>query len=236
MRILIIGGMHGNEPLGIKLVKKFIDNPVENVNAVFANEKAMELNCRFANQDLNRSFPGNRNSNNYEIKRAAYLINLCKKYDIVFDFHNTHCPNNNCAFVGESARDSLYNVSSWLGIKKIIIADYDCINKYVSNCASIEISLNSKLMNPDIWYRKICQFSQMGRILKAKAIIEKYRFVYRITLEDRDRLKLPEKNLKAFRKISKKLAWEMGIKDPAYPIFIADEYTPYNYGGLLHKI
>jgi len=32
------------------------------------------------------------------------------------------------------------------------------------------------------------------------------------------------------------LAEKMGVKTPAYPIFINDKFTPYNYGGLLNKI
>jgi len=27
---------------------------------------------------------------------------LAEKYDVVLDFHNTYCPNNDCGFVGEN--------------------------------------------------------------------------------------------------------------------------------------
>lgn len=236
MKILVIGGMHGNEPLGIELVKMFLKKQVKKVDVVFANEKAISKNCRFVHQDLNRSFPGNIYSKTYEQKRAAYLLNRCRKYDLVFDFHNTHCPNNDCTFVGKLANKNLYNISAYFGLKKVIVADYECINKYAPNCISIEISLDSKAMDAKIWYRTISKLSKMAFISPFRKKVDKYRFVYRMTLEDRDSLKLEEKRLKAFKPISKKLANSMGVRNPAYPIFIGDKYTPYNYGGLLNRL
>lgn len=235
MKILVIGGMHGNEPLGIRLVEMFQSEPVEDVDSVLANKEAIELNLRFVKQDLNRSFPGNICSKIYEQKRAAYLLNRCKEYDLVFDFHNTHCSGNDCAFVGEFADKNLYNISAYFGLKRVIVADYQCINKYAPNCISVEISLNSKMMNPKTWYEGISRLSKIDTIL-FNGKVEKYRFVYRMTLEDRDRLNLARRNLKAFKPISKKLANTMKVKSPAYPIFVGDKFTPYNYGGLLNKL
>ena len=57
-----------------------------------------------------------------------------------------------------------------------------------------------------------------------------------MTLEDRNRFNLREANLKAFKPINKKLAINMGIENPAYPIFIDDRFTAYNFGGLLNKL
>ncbi len=235
MKILVIGGMHGNEPLGIELVRMFQKKQIENVDVIFANEKAIKKNSRFVSQDLNRSFPGNKRGKIYEQKRASYLLNLCKKYDLVFDFHNTHCPNNDCTFVGESANKNLYYVSAYFGLRKVIVADYECINKYAPNCISVEISLDSKVMNVAIWYKRIKRLSKM-HFIPSRGKVRRFRFVYRITLEDRDKLDLTNKKFKAFRSISEKIANSLGVKSPAYPIFIADKFTQYNYGGLLNKI
>ncbi len=235
MKILVIGGMHGNEPLGIKLVQMFKKNQIKNVDVVFGNEKAIKANCRFIKQDLNRSFPGNSKGKSYEEKRASFLIDICKRYDLVFDFHNTHCPNNDCSFVGVSANKNLINTSAFLGLRRIIIADYDCINKYASNCISIEISLGSKNMNSLLWYKRIKELSML-KLIPNKKNVNKYRFVYRMTLEDKKRFNLEEENFKAFKQISRGLAESIGVKSPAYPIFIGDKYTPYNYGGILNKL
>lgn len=234
MKILVIGGMHGNEPLGLEVVKLFQTKPVRNVDVVLANEQAIAGNCRFVKQDLNRSFPGKSKSKEYELRRAAQLLTLAKDYDVVLDFHNTYCPGNDCGFVGETASQRLYDVSWLLGLDKIIVADYDCINKYASNCLSVEISLDSPLNQAELWYERIRQLSKLEDF-KTKAKIQKYRFVYRMTLEDKAKFKLDQQKLEAFQPISIKLADGMGVSSPAFPMFIADKFTPSNYGGILTK-
>lgn len=236
MRVLVIGGMHGNEPLGIAIVKMLQKNPINNVDGVSANGLAIEANSRFVEQDLNRSFPGNSESKNYEPRRAAQLLALAKKYDIVLDFHNTYCPNNDCGFVGQSASELLDKTAATLGLKRIVVADYDCINKYAPNCLSVEISLDSEQNKPEHWYKRIAQLSKLSNLDNDKESLEKYRFVYRMTLEDRDRYALLSKKLRAFEPISDELAVKLGVLSPAYPIFIEDKFTPYNYGGLLNRL
>lgn len=235
MKILVLGGMHGNEPLGKKLVQLIQDAPIPNIDAIMANEEAIRRNSRYIKNDLNRSFPGNIKSKDYETRRAAKILDLAKRYDVVLDFHNTHCPNNDCGFVGEDATAKLYDISSWLGLNKVIVADYDCINKYASNCLSLDISLGSPVINARWWFDKIVELSTKESVPLA-ADLQKYRFAYRITLQNRDKLRLKEQNLQAFKELEPGLATKMGVSSPAYPIFIGDGYTPYNYGGLLNKL
>src|SRR5215213_4510149 len=128
MKILIIGGMHGNEPLGLELIALCKQKPIPEVSLVAANQRAIAAGQRFVAQDLNRSFPGNRRSDTYEVRRAAELIQKCRDFDLVLDFHNTHCPDNDCGFVGQTADTSLYDAARWLGLQRLIVADYDCLN------------------------------------------------------------------------------------------------------------
>lgn len=234
MKMLVIGGMHGNETLGLEVVKLFQDNPVVSVDTLLANEQAIEANCRFVGQDLNRSFPGDSKSSEYEPKRAAAILKEAKKYDIVLDFHNTYCPNNDCGFIGETASDILTDVAWVLGLNKVIVADYDCINKASNNCLSVEVSLDSELNNAKLWYERILMLSKLDSFT-AKSEVQKFRFVYRMTIDDKERLELDKRILRAFQPIDNELASEMGVLSPAYPIFIGDSYTPYNYGGLLNR-
>lgn len=235
MKILIIGGLHGNEPLGLDLAKLFKDKSIKNVSSILANKKAIAKNCRFIKQDLNRSFPGDMTSKDYALRRAAQLLKIAAKYDVVLDFHNTSCPNNNCCFLGETANDNLYNIAGLIGLNRVVVADYECINKYATNCLSIEISFGSKQNSLEFWYDKISELSKLVDCNK-KFDIQKYKFVYRITNDDRDKYKLSNKNLRAFRCLTVALAKKLGVASPAYPIFIADKFTPYNYGGVLNKI
>lgn len=235
MKILVLGGMHGNEPLGIEVVRLLEKNPITNVGAAIANQGAVSGKVRFIKKDLNRSFPGESDSVDFETKRVAEILGMCLGYDIVLDFHNTHCPNNDCVFVGENANDNLFDLASYIDLKRLIVADYDCINKFASNCISVEISLSSKLMDAEFWYRRIASISKLSILPKASKL-EKYKFVCRITNRDRDRLELEKKNLKAFLSLPKDLADALGVTTPAYPIFIGDGYTPYNYGGVLNRV
>lgn len=234
MKILAIGGMHGNEKLGLEIVKLFQDNPVGNVDVLLANEQAIEANCRFVGQDLNRSFPGNSNSTDYEPRRAAEILKITVGYDIALDFHNTYCSNNDCGFIGDTANDNLTDVAWVLGLDKVIVADYDCINKAAVNCLSVEISLDSPLNNAMLWYERIVMLSRLTSFT-TKTRVQKYRFIYRMTIEDRNRLNLRSKNLKAFEQLDLNLSSKLGLQNPAYPIFIDDKFTPYNYGGVLYK-
>ena len=234
MKILVIGGMHGNELLGLEIVNMFIKKPVNGVDVIVANEEATRANSRFTGKDLNRSFPGDERST-YEDKRAQELLGLAKQYDVVLDFHNTYSSNNDCSFVGENAPESLNEVSWLLGLNKVIIADYDCVNKYATNCLSVEISLDSSLNKAEIWYERILLLSRLNNV-SVDSDVETYKFVYRMTLDDRDKYDLTNKKLAAFQPLNQTLARSMGVKTPAYPIFIGDKFTPYNYGGLLNKI
>lgn len=235
MKILVIGGMHGNETLGLEVVKLFQDNPVLAVDTLLANEQAIEANCRFVGQDLNRSFPGDSKSDKYELKRASEILKIARKYEVVLDFHNTFCPDNDCGFIGETATDILTDVAWVLGLDKVIVADYDCINKASNNCLSVEVSLDSKLNNAKLWYERILMLSRLDTI-STKSNVQKFRFVYRMSIEDKERLRLDNQNLRAFQPLSEKLSSAMGVNAPAYPIFIGDNFTPYNYGGLLNEI
>ncbi len=235
MKILVIGGMHGNERLGLEVGKLFRENPVDNVDVVIANQPAVEADCRYLGEDLNRSFPGSANSDNFEQKRAYELLNVAKDYDVVLDFHNTYCPNNDCGFVGETAQKTLYDVSWLLGLKRIIVADYECINKYAPNCLSVEMSLDSSNNRPEVWYERIKTLATL-KSFEVESAIELYRFAYRITLDDKDKYGLDKMQLKAFESIPKGLASKLGIKETTYPIFVGDNFTPYNYGGLVCKL
>lgn len=104
MRVLIVGGTHGNERTGVQLIRRFRAMPeeLERENFVaetlLANEGAIARNCRYLDQDLNRCFngellgskPGNR-----EQLRAQEINNRFgpkgenTRTDWIIDLHTT---------------------------------------------------------------------------------------------------------------------------------------------------
>lgn len=233
MKILVIGGMHGNEMLGIDLVRSLYDEPVDNVAALFANQPAIDAGKRYIDQDLNRSFSGDGTST--EVRRAQEILKICSQYDIVLDFHNTYCPNNDCGFVGAGATQLLCNTASALGLDRVVVADYDCINKYAPNCLSVEVSVDSSRNSVALWRELVAILGRLDTI-ETKVAPTLYKFIYRMTLEDKNRYNLSVQKLKAFEKLPEDTAQKLGVSKRACPIFIEDKFTPYNYGGILEPI
>ena len=103
-RIAIIGGTHGNEWTGIYLVKKFQQNPnlvarpSLTVTTFLANPKAIHLNQRYVERDLNRCFStaelSNPTRNTYEDQRARAIATRLippdePPTDFIIDIHST---------------------------------------------------------------------------------------------------------------------------------------------------
>ncbi len=94
MNIAIFGGTHGNEPLGIEVIKTLEKNGPHQTNHSFqtflGNPKAYELQKRFVDCDLNRCFGVNGRSHGYEQKRSQELVQqVAGKFDFVVDIHTT---------------------------------------------------------------------------------------------------------------------------------------------------
>jgi succinylglutamate desuccinylase len=90
-RIAIVGCLHGNERLGTEVIGRLGDNPPSScpLRLVVANEEAMALGKRFVDSDLNRSFPGNRNSGAHEERLAHALLAELNGCDFAIDVHST---------------------------------------------------------------------------------------------------------------------------------------------------
>ncbi|PSP92598.1 succinylglutamate desuccinylase [Halobacteriales archaeon QS_4_62_28] len=75
--IAVVGGIHGDEPCGVHAVETLIEEApaVErSVALVVANEAAIERDVRYVDTDLNRSFPGDHDSEAHEERLAAALV------------------------------------------------------------------------------------------------------------------------------------------------------------------
>jgi len=105
-RVAVTGGTHGNEYTGVWCVKKFRANPelVKRPNldvvSVLNNLKAIDMNKRFVDSDLNRAFSRaaleDHEHGGYEHNRAQTLNNLLgpkgsaqPKTDFIMDLHTS---------------------------------------------------------------------------------------------------------------------------------------------------
>lgn len=93
MKIALIGGTHGNEPVGIEVMNLFQESSKDYKNefeCFWGNPKAFELKKRYVDTDLNRAFGKNGIRKGYEKERAVELESQIKgHFDFSIDLHTT---------------------------------------------------------------------------------------------------------------------------------------------------
>ncbi len=97
--VALVGGTHGNEWGGIYLYELWHDQPhlfesfPFEVECYLANPRATDLNRRYVDQDLNRSFLKAHlkpeKDANYEAQRACTIAQELHDTDFLIDLHNT---------------------------------------------------------------------------------------------------------------------------------------------------
>jgi len=125
VRVTVSGGVHGNELLGIYLVKTVQNEPLkfENIDVDFllANPKAIKECRRYIDFDLNRSFGKEsleKDSHIYEYERAKVIKERLKETDFLIDLHTTTA--NMGITIVLSQDDPLSN-----SVAKILALEYD---------------------------------------------------------------------------------------------------------------
>jgi aspartoacylase len=94
MKLVILGGTHGNEFVGIEVIHRLeefpIENPFHSYQTFLANPKAYQLKKRFVDSDLNRAFGTSGQSKGYEEQRARELQKEIEgNFDFLLDLHTT---------------------------------------------------------------------------------------------------------------------------------------------------
>lgn len=103
-RVAIVGGTHGNERIGVQLIKKFEWRPDDvqrssfSTQMLLANPRAVAAGVRYIDRDLNRSFERDRLQNqmlvSYEDHRAKEISQIINSdsnapVDVILDMHST---------------------------------------------------------------------------------------------------------------------------------------------------
>lgn len=89
--ITVVGSVHGDEPAGKNAILNFLEKDLKYnrpVKFIIANEKALEKEVRFLDTDLNRSFPGDSESENHEERLASELLKEIENTKVL-DLHTT---------------------------------------------------------------------------------------------------------------------------------------------------
>ncbi|MDD2785667.1 MAG: succinylglutamate desuccinylase/aspartoacylase family protein [Patescibacteria group bacterium] len=117
--ILFIGATHGDEPIGVKVLK-MLENKDYKFDWIIGNVPAYSANSRNFEGDLNRSAPGDIKSNEYAAKRAAEIIALSESYDHCIDIHGTHANTGIFIIITKPTLKNL-ELAMRLDIEKIVL-------------------------------------------------------------------------------------------------------------------
>lgn len=91
-RVAVVGGIHGDEPAGEVIVERLIDEldvDAGTVQLVIANEPALEAGKRYTETDLNRAFPGDIDSDDYEKALAVRIYDILEGADATLALHTS---------------------------------------------------------------------------------------------------------------------------------------------------
>ena len=96
MKVVISGGVHGNELIGVYLVKELQKRPPQVpglvIDFLLGNPKAIKECRRYVDKDLNRSFDAEAlktDSHIYEYERAKVIKRRLMGCDFLIDLHTT---------------------------------------------------------------------------------------------------------------------------------------------------
>lgn len=117
--ILFISATHGDEPIGVRALES-LEKTRSNFDWIIGNPRAFALNKRFTDADLNRSAPGMFTGATYESRRAAELISLTKRYDVVIDLHGTSQSTGLFMIVTNPSEQNL-QLASMIDVDRIVI-------------------------------------------------------------------------------------------------------------------
>jgi len=131
-RVVVIGGMHGNELTGIEVVKRFISDFDSDaatlargtLTFMIGNPKAIERGTRGSEDhaDLNRMFNPDRLAREpdgtYEDARAREMAPYLREADVSIDLHSTNKPSE--PFIPSRIDPDHERVYRWFQTRKVV--------------------------------------------------------------------------------------------------------------------
>lgn len=147
-KVLLIAATHGDERLGVDIAKELKKGSLSNdFDFIIGNPKAFQLYKRFIEVDLNRIYPGRKDSVIYEEKRAWKIINIARKYLYIIDIHESSESNDTFIIVPKGNIEDCYTLLELVGVKKVVLwpstfgRKTGPIAQYLNNCVEIEFGM-----------------------------------------------------------------------------------------------
>lgn len=115
----VVACIHGKEVCGYEAIQRLKDNYEfeKPLKIIIANEKARKQDVRYTEKDLNRCFPGGSESDVYEERLAAKILEEVEGLTVI-DLHSTYSKPTPFAFIMEEDSTELVESS---GVEKAVV-------------------------------------------------------------------------------------------------------------------
>ena len=162
----VLACVHGDEKSGWKAIQKLKNSDYEikkPLKLVLANEKAFERDQRFVDVDMNRVFPGDPESDRYEERVAAELLEEVGDLKII-DLHSTASEDAPFAIVEYPSETQLEMLRS-LGLEEVADMTHVGAKNPELEFVAVEVSEKSEDPGEDA-------FEILRNFLAAEGVIE----------------------------------------------------------------
>ncbi|MCR4326363.1 MAG: succinylglutamate desuccinylase/aspartoacylase family protein [Candidatus Roizmanbacteria bacterium] len=215
-RIGVIGGVHGDEPLGVAVARE--------VGGIQANPRAMRHKVRFTETDLNRSFLV-QIPISYEERLATRLERVIRRghYDCIVDLHTTRAHNSTCAIVTTEPNAVHRHIMHHMGLKKIVIMppSHALISVKPDVSLALEISHGDRTYTKSYLVNRLRTLTIPSSRNTNRETIEIYRCVQHVHKKTIQRLRIPLRSFKNFVQLSVPQKKKLGLHSDTdyYPLF-----------------
>lgn len=227
-KILVVGGLHGDEPTGIELVEALSDHSKQGITALLGNPEAVRQNKRFIETDLNRSFTSDT-STSLEEKRAVEIKRELGGYDIILDFHNTKAAGTTCAIVVTEPNELHRKLAVHFGFKRIVIMppSGSLLSQYPETAISLEIAHNDMELYPTEELQEKVK-ALRSTLLPVEEQLEQYQFVKPLERGVVEKVGITPNDLKNFGELTSHQKKLLNIPEAEHyvPIFAKEVFDP----------
>ena len=206
-KILLLGGTHGDEKTGIKLVEEIKKNPIDNVEPFLVNKEAVKKNKRYIETDINRTA-----GKKYPISQEEILANKIQKkfknFDLIIDIHNSKTTGTFCGIVVGKISNFQLEILKYFGFKFVVIMPKEgaLITPSGKRGVALEISKDKKdKFNIEFLYKKLKNIKKSKKIKKTKTKkIKIFKYLNSVTTYTFKKIKKDFGEIKNFKKLNKK--------------------------------
>lgn len=144
-KVLLIVVTHGDEQIGLEIVQK-LESIKDKFDVLIANPEALKERKRFIDTDLNRSYPGEANSKNYEERIAFRNFEKVKKYEFIIDIHEASSGTDDFVIIPRENVGKKFPIEL-ISLKKVLLWPFPKgpISQFLENAIELEFGMKNRL-------------------------------------------------------------------------------------------